>query len=718
MTRRTVSALVALTLASSLAAQEPPPLHLASLPAEAARSAAEAGPPEGRYRIVQFSRPPGARERERVGELGAILGYLPENAYLVRLHDPALEARAESFGAAWVGDWSPALRVSRAVRELAAASEPRSRWVVLSVDPFADLPRVEAAVAGIVGSGAVVGRARAPRFQRLGLLLAPDQLVRASAAIAGIAEVLWIDLEPRRKLLNDTTAWVGQTGLDGGQATPLYEAGINGAGQVVAVLDTGLDAGMCFFRESNGTLPPVNACNGGTASDPGRRKVIAGDFLWSAECAGGISTTEWDTHGHGTHVSGTALGDNGVTPGGRDATDGMAPGAKLVIQDGGFATDDCGDLPGIGCPVVDLNPIFQQTYSQGARIHSNSYGDNENATVQNDYSAASADVDEFMWSHPDFLVVFAAGNSGPGNNTVGTPSTNKNGLSVGSTQRGGNAGSMSGFSSCGWTDDVRIKPDLTVPGSSIVSANDDGDAGTANCNSTTMSGTSMATPGAAGFAALVRQYYADGFHPTGTATPGDAFAPSAALVKATMLASTRAMENVATPPPSRCQGWGRVTLDDALALGAEARRLLARDEAAGFGAAGENEVVTFVVEDGAESLRAVLAWTDPASIPAASVHLVQDLDLEAYSPLGVLYRGNVWGGGQSVPGGAADRRNNVEQARLAAPATGIWALRVSAFALPTADQPWALAVAGAITPCLFCDGFASGGTTLWSSTAP
>ena len=53
MTRRTVSALVALTLASSLAAQEPPPLHLASLPAEAARSAAEAGPPEGRYRIVK-----------------------------------------------------------------------------------------------------------------------------------------------------------------------------------------------------------------------------------------------------------------------------------------------------------------------------------------------------------------------------------------------------------------------------------------------------------------------------------------------------------------------------------------------------------------------------------------------------------------------------------------------------------------------------------------
>ncbi len=34
----------------------------------------------------------------------------------------------------------------------------------------------------------------------------------------------------------------------------------------------------------------------------------------------------------------------------------MAPGAKLIIQDAGYAPDDCGDLPGIGCPVTDLHP--------------------------------------------------------------------------------------------------------------------------------------------------------------------------------------------------------------------------------------------------------------------------------------------------------------------------------------------------------------------------
>ena len=79
---------------------------------------------------------------------------------------------------------------------------------------------------------------------------------------------------------------------------------------------------------------------------------------------------------------------------------------------------------------------------------------------------------------------------------------------------------MASFSSCGFTEDGRIKPDLTLPGSSIVSANSDNNTGSQNCNTRSLSGTSMATPATAGFAALARQYYTEGFHPSGTATPG------------------------------------------------------------------------------------------------------------------------------------------------------------------------------------------------------
>ena len=57
-----------------------------------------------------------------------------------------------------------------------------------------------------------------------------------------------------------------------------------------------------------------------------------------------------DICNHGTHVAGILAGDNLSNPIVHDAADGNAPAAKLVIQDGGFGADDCGDLPGIGCP--------------------------------------------------------------------------------------------------------------------------------------------------------------------------------------------------------------------------------------------------------------------------------------------------------------------------------------------------------------------------------
>src|SRR6185295_15462614 len=237
----------------------------------------------------------------------------------------------------------------------------------------------------------------------------------------------------------------------------------------------------------------------------------------------------------------------------------------------------CGDLPGIGCPVVDLNPVFQQTYDQGARIHTNSWGDNENATVQNNYSAGSQDVDEFLWNHKDFVILFAAGNSGPGAASVGSPSTAKSVISVGATQRGTAANSMASFSSCGPTSDGRLKPELTVPGQSIISANADNNTASNNCNTLSLSGTSMATPGAAGFAALTRQYFADGFYPTGVANSGNAFTPSGALVKTALINSGINMTGT-TAIPANCQGWGRVLLDDVMFFNGDARKLWVKDD--------------------------------------------------------------------------------------------------------------------------------------------
>ena len=48
----------------------------------------------------------------------------------------------------------------------------------------------------------------------------------------------------------------------------------------------------------------------------------------------------------------------------------------------------------------------------------------------------------------------------------------------------------------------------------------------------------MATPIAAGSAVLVRQYFMDGWYPTGSAVSGNKFEPLGSLVKAMMIGAT------------------------------------------------------------------------------------------------------------------------------------------------------------------------------------
>ena len=668
-----------------------------SIDTRAAPSADDALSPGGadQYLLVQLDGPPTADDLAALSaKVDRVYTYVPTDAFVVRV---GAGARLDSLGA-WAGVYKPEYKIAAGLRQWAGVAEAAAgdelQTLMVQAYPDADLSGVLGEVAQ-APEAELVGVGKGDRFARVRLLVPADRLVAVAESLAQVPEVFWIDVEAKRQLFNDTTIWVGQSGVNGGQATPVFANGIHGEGQVVGFIDTGTDVDSCFFRDPARGLPPTNACNGGTVFDAAQRKVLAVNFLWSNECSGGIGNGEWDTQNHGTHVGGTIAGDNFANPIEHDTADGMAPGAKLVVQDGGFATDNCGDLPGIGCPVVDLQPLFQQAYDQGARLHTNSWGDRENASPQNTYTAATEDVDAFMFSHPDFLVFFAAGNSGPGTATVGSPSTAKNGISVGATLRGTSAESMASFSSCGPTADNRFKPDLTIPGSGIVSARNDGSVSSNNCNTISMSGTSMASPAAAGLGALVRQYYTDGYYPTGAPVVGNRFTPSAALVKATLLNSARQMTNAGTIP-NNCQGWGRVLLDDALFFPGQARKLFAADDA-GFPTGGAGQEKTFpVTVIAGQPLKVSLVWTDFPSTPAASTNLVNDLDLEVTGPNGT-FRGNVFSGGVSTTGGTADRRNTVEQVLFASAPAGTYTVRVRAFTVPSGPQPFSLVVTGALT---------------------
>jgi len=518
--------------------------------------------------------------------------------------------------------------------------------------------------------------------------------------------VFWIGRRPGYRLLNDNTAWVLQLGKDNGFSRPIHDHGLYGEDQVIAMLDTGLDADMKYFRDPALGLPVTNIGMGVGTPDPNHRKVLIYNFLWDQDDP--ADPTDWDDHDHGTHVAGIAAGDDLAGPGLRDHGDGMALRAKLVIQDGGMETDDCADIPAIGCPAADLQPFFDQARLQGASIHSNSWGDRENFTPINIYSDGSEDADAFMWAHPEFLILFAAGNEGSSDDTVISPATAKNVIAVGSTAPGLNAGNIPSNSSRGNTADDRIKPDVMAPGSSILSADNDNDITTNNGALRSMSGTSMATPAVAGAAALIREYYQKGYFPGGTPEPADGFTPTAALLKATLIGSAHALEGLSwAPPPNKDEGWGRVLLDDALYFTGDDTQLFVHDETAGFSDSGELPAEFDIeVVDSSRPFKVTLVWTDYPSTPVAALNLVNHLNLELVAPDATVYLGNNFVDGFTVPGGTPDLRNNIEVVNLMTPQTGTWTVRVIPMAIPQPAQGFALTAVGRI---------ARGGSALFRS---
>jgi subtilase family protein len=509
-----------------------------------------------------------------------------------------------------------------------------------------------------------------------------------------------------------------QSGTPSGP-TPLHDRGIRGEGQIVAILDTGVDYNNCYFAEPDNSPPPFNTGTpaGGldwTNVDLSRRKVVAYNFLYSCDqypgrpgCDKPNDLASLDNQGHGTHSAGTAVGDRD-TPGVHDYGDSVAPMAKLIVQDGGYVGGDlCTQFPGVGCP-AKLTPIFDQAYKQGARIHSNSWGDRQGRQFSPptaNYPQTAYEIDAFVYTHPDMLVIFNTGNLGQQmptpTSSISAPGSAKNTLQIGGTRSGGNQDDIiSEGTLFGPTRDGRIKPDL-VAASRVTAANADFDNNPATCDVGSEGGTSWASPTVAGAAALVRQYYMDGFYPSGKRNAAHALTPSAALMKATLIASAQHVRKrrdpvttavvLALPVPSKEQGWGFPVLDKALYFDGDTARMRVVDVPLSNGlGAGQSTTVRVNTRPGTP-LKAVLVWTDPpgtvrASTTDSTPQLVNDLDLRVVSN-GTTYFGN----------GGADRLNNVEVVMIETPASGTAEITVATHHLGSGPrQGYALVITGDI----------------------
>lgn len=624
-------------------------------PAAALPAALRGAPVEdGGWLIVVFDAAldPSAR-LDLLERHGALAGPpLPNHARLARVPRSAVTDLATAPGVIFTGRLHPGFKLSPnlGLRPEGTRTPPDGAWLVdVLLLPGADPDAVGADLAVL---GAL------PVEREPGRLRVAITDGRAAMEAARLDEVLFVDEATVPELLNDRSRWVCQTGVTG--SSKVHDKGIRGAGQTVAVMDSGVDTAHCCFSAA-GKIVDNRAWGGGQLGP---------------DCNGD----------HGTHTSGTAVCGAG------SSYDGLAPDARLVMQDIGKKNDCTRVYP------PTLSDAWNDAYGRGVRVHSNSWGGGFNG-----YSFGSQSIDSFAWQKQDFVIVYAAGNNGPASGTLGEYSNAKNSITVGGTQNGAQSESMYFWSSRGPAGDGRTMPDLTAPAEVVNSAS----SGT-GCSWVGFGGTSMSTPAVAGSAALVREYFLRGFYPSGAAVAPDGFSPSAALVKGTMLLSTRNMTNAGSPRPSNVQGYGRLTLDDALWFAGDAatERLQVLDDrnaTTGFTAAGQTHTFALTLTQSGP-LKVVLAWTDAPGVVLAAKALVNDLDLEVVTA-GGTYTGNqgINNGWTTATSSAYDRLNNKEAVFLQSVAAGNVTIRVKSFAIGDVaahPQDYALiAVGPAIPPC-------------------
>lgn len=591
--------------------------------------------------IVQFTGPVQDGFKEALVQAGAEIGdYLPEHSFLVRMGEQT-KATVEGLGfVRGIARYTPAFKLDPAL------ATGDTEQVPVRVTSF--LPSTKEVLSAISALGITPEAVDADGAT---LLASTPQLQQLAAS----DDVVYVESIRENVPFNDKAAGIIQV-------PTLWGAGLDGKGQVVAVTDTGLDNGR-----NDASLHP---------DFQGQVKAL---YAW------GRSNDSSDSHGHGTHVAGSILGTGAASNG---QVKGMAPGAKLIFQS---VLDNQGGLSGIPS---DLGQLFQQAYQAGARIHSNSWGVPATAGGAGVYDGQSAAADKFIWENRDYAILFAAGNDGDHDrdgktnyNTVSTPSTAKNVITVGASenlrpdkgQLGDNADQVASFSSRGLTNDGRVKPDIVAPGSWILStkssqAPNQNFWAAHNDKYAFMGGTSMATPITAGTVAQLRQYYVEKL----------GVAPKAALLKASLINGAVAMSAGGSVQD---QGWGRVDLNNTLYAG-DGKGFKFDNEEHPL-KTGESRTYQYNVAGGAP-LKVTLVWTDYPAATTANKTLVNDLDLTVTGPDGQAIMGN------HALGAGPDRTNNVENVVVAKPQAGTYTVTVKAHNVPQGPQPYAMVVSGQV----------------------
>jgi hypothetical protein len=452
---------------------------------------------------------------------------------------------------------------------------------------------------------------------------------------------------------------------------------------------------------------------------------------------------------HATHVSGTLVGA-GIDP----LLKGMAPAASLWFWN---AAEDLAEMTEFGAKFGSdaLNntklTLSNHSYGFGFGWHlplgtsTWLYYGPANTTQDPSfgfYGSTSQAIDQLSIQAPYYLTVQSAGNergAGPGvgssvilvatgqtvaydpnlhperdggsngYDTLGSDKTYKNGLVVGAASDAvaGNNRSLTGvsiasFSSCGPTDDGRIKPDCVGNGLDLLSASSSSDTATVF-----KSGTSMSGPNVCGSALLLQQYSKAQF--------GKMLLNYE--LKSLLL---HTCDDVGNPGPDYRFGWGYMNTEAAL------DRL--RDEKNNPGAvvmetnflASYKPTWSKQFTGNGTQLKVTLCWNDPAATPLATnalnnrtKRLIHDLDVRVENSLGQTMD-LPWRLDPDNPGNNATKGDNtvdnVEQIMIPSAPPGTYTVKVSHKGTLTTLQPFCVVISGQfLTPPTSPILYASGG---------
>ncbi len=640
-------------------------------------------PRDGRgYYIVQFIGPIRTEWQEELQDRGVTFHeFRHKFNFIVEMNLRTMREVEQLEFVNWVGIYQPAYRFNP---ELLETNEP----IVLEISVF------DSADSRIVANRLSNIGAEIHRIARNHITIETEPgTITTIANFHNVKAIVEGHLED--SIFNSDATWITQTNEQNNRK--VLDMGVTGEGELITVMDSELYGGNSDNPDHECWADP----DGNPVGDD-HRKIQA--HYVPADAGGDLNNGVY----HGTHVTGTVLGDS-PPYGTYNNEDGNAMAARVIFQD--VSSDACGSVN----PPSDMyNDGYGQPYDWGSRAHTNSWGGGSG------YGASAITSDEFIWDHKDFNILYAMGNDGSGANTISSQSEGKNVLSIGAVTNSPNHEDVASFSSRGYADDGRIKPTVMHIGENLVSA----DRSTDGYSS--MSGTSMSTPGVAGQVGQVRHYYEGGWYPSGTQSAADGFNPSNALVRATLIngaveiSGSGAYQND-NRFPNGDQGYGRSMLDRVMHFEGDERKLIVFDswhEGVELNT-GETWSMDFEVEDASQELEVTLAWSDyPGSSGAdgSNPAIVNDLDLELDTPGGTRYVGNAFTGynpGYSEPNPTSNPWNgqrsgefdglNVEENILLLPdqngvESGTYSLTVTGYQVPEDTQPFAVVISGGVSP--------------------